>query len=305
MPNNLCNLLNSPRRCSDKHRMAMTQTDIQTYYRDFWKKMDEQTNASESGDSLAYSSPIEDAVVYPIYKRLIADLGIKADQGDILDIGTGAGRWTRFILNNFTPDSILGVDFAESSVELLNQWSKSLTSPSKVSFQAADITDPDCSIEGKFDLINIANVLFHIPEPEKFEQALCNIAGLLAQGGRVVTTEYLPRTSMRTQWMAVRSRYEFTAACENAGLEIADIRACSFFSNDPMGIDGPDNATRLHFNKVKTMTAQLMSGLTTDQSRSFVTELFAEIEHATLAFCSERIAQTDMPAQKLVVLRKR
>lgn len=105
--------------------------------------------------------------------------------------------------------------------------------------------------------------------------------------------------------MAVRSRYEFAAACENAGLEITDIRASSFFSNDPMGIDGPDEAARNHFNTVKGMTAQLINGLTTDDSRAFVTNLFAEIERAALTYCTERIAPIDMPAQKLVVLRKR
>jgi len=290
--------------CSDKPPMPMTQTDIQTYYRDFWGKMSEAHSAGTI-TALSYSSPIEDAVIYPIYERLIADLGIKVNGGDVLDIGAGAGRWIRFILDRFTPASLLGVDFAESSVELLNQWSASLSTPAKVSFQPADITAQECPITGHYDLINIANVLFHIPEPEKFEQALHNIAGLLADGGRIVTTEYLPRVSMRTNWMAVRSRYEFQHAIETAGLEICDIRACSFFSNDPMGIDGPDSATRKHFNTVRAMTTQLMGGLSTDDSRTFVTNLFAEIERAALAFCAERIAQADMPAQKLVVLRKR
>jgi SAM-dependent methyltransferase len=284
--------------------MPMTQSDIQTYYRDFWGKMN-RAHADGSSDALVYSSPIEDATIYPIYEQLIADLGIKVNGGKVLDIGSGAGRWIRFILDRFAPESLLGVDFAESSVGLLNDWSASLSTPAKVSFMAGDITAPLCAIEGQYDFINIANVLFHIPEPEKFEQALHNIANLLAEGGRVVTTEYLPRTSMRTQWMAVRSRYEFQDACETAGLEICDIRACSFFSNDPMGIDGPDAATRKHFYTVKAMSDQLIKGLTTDDSRTFVTNLFAEIERATLAFCTERTAQIDMPAQKLVVLRKR
>lgn len=282
----------------------MTQTDIQSYYRDFWGKMKEARSTGTDA-SLTYSSPIEDAVIYPIYEQLIADHGIRVNQGKVLDIGSGAGRWVRFILDRFTPESLMGVDFAESSVGLLNEWSASLATPTRVSFLTADITLSQCTIQGTYDLVNIANVLFHIPETDKFQHALSNIAGLLADGGRVVTTEFLPRTSMRTQWMAVRSRYEFTAACEKAGLEIADIRACSFFSNDPMGIDGPDNATRRHFYAVKSMVDQLVKGLDTDQSRNFITQLFAEIEKANLAFCTERIAQIDMPAQKLVVLRKR
>jgi len=284
--------------------MSMTQSDIQSYYRDFWGKMN-AAQSEGSGDDLAYSSPIEDATIYPIYERLIADLGIKVNQGRVLDIGSGAGRWARFVMDRYTPESFLGVDFAESSVEMLNQWSASLATPGRVSFKASDITSERCDIDGAFDFINIANVLFHIPEPEKFERALGNIAGLLGDGGRVVTTEYLPRTSMRTQWMSVRSRYEFEAACDRAGLEIVDIRASSFFSNDPMGIDGPDSGLRQHFNTVKSMSDQLLKGMANDQSRAYVTQLFAEVEKACIAFCSERIAQIDLPAQKLVVLRKR
>lgn len=177
--------------CSDKPAMPMTQTDIQTYYRDFWGKMNEAGTAG-ANSSLTYSSPIEDAVIYPIYERLIADHGIKIDQGNVLDIGTGAGRWIRFILDRFSPESILGIDFAESSVDLLNQWSTSLTTPAQVSFQAADITAPQCPVHGQYDLINIANVLFHIPETDKFEQALGNIACLLARRHRARRHRRIP-----------------------------------------------------------------------------------------------------------------
>lgn len=285
----------------------MTQQDIQTYYRDYWKQANTDHAASDQ-KALVYSSPVEDAAIYPIYEKLIADLGIRINQARVLDIGSGAGRWIRFILERFTPDTLTGVDFAESSVMLLNEWCAGLDTPTKVSFQVADITAPDLALEAgavAFDTINIANVLFHIPEPEKFERAMSNLASLLAPDGRIITTEYLPRATMRTNWMSVRSRYEFEDACEKAGLAIAEIRACSFFSNDPMGIDGPDAGTRKRFAAVKAMTQQLLGGVTNDQSRQFVTQLFAEIEHACIEFCTERVAHIDMPAQKLVVLRKR
>jgi SAM-dependent methyltransferase len=277
--------------------MPMTQQDIQTYYREHWG----ENTASEDAASLAYSSPIEDAVIYPIYNKLIQDLAINTNR--ILDIGCGSGRWTRFFLDRFTPQSICGLDFAESSVAVLSDWSKTINTQAQLSFHHADITATSLPIEGRFDLINIANVLFHIPEQDKFEQALKNIAALLAEGGRAVTTEYLPNASMRTNWMLVRSRYEFEAACKRAGLEIADIRACSFFSNDPMGIDGPDDATRAKFNKVRDFTQQLLSSVADDNSRSVLITFLSQIDAACLDYCNHHIAQIDMPAQKLVVLR--
>ena len=275
----------------------MTQQDIQTYYREHWG----ERSVSPDAAGLAYSSPIEDAVICPIYNKLILDNAIPTSR--ILDIGCGSGRWTRFFLEHFTPQSICGIDFAESSVSILREWCAKLDTQTQLSFHHADITAPSLPIEGRFDLINIANVLFHIPEPDKFTQALKNIAALLAEGGRVITTEYLPHASMRTNWMLVRSRYEFESACSAAGLEIADIRACSFFSNDPMGIDGPDTATRARFNKVRAFTNQLLTSVADESSRTALTTFLVDIESACIEFCNERIAPIDMPAQKLVVLR--
>lgn len=287
--------------------MAMTQDDIRSYYREHWSSANEAQQAGTQS-ALSYSSPIEDAVIYPVYEQLIADLGIRMNDASVLDIGSGSGRWIRFLLERFTPKTLTGIDFAESSVMLLNEWSAGLDTETDISFQAADISEPGLQLsntpDAGYDTINIANVLFHIPEADKFQNALRNLASLIADDGRIITTEYLPRTSMRTQWMAVRSRYEFEQACTSVGLRIADTRACSFFSNDPMGIDGPDDATRKHFYQVRALTKQLLDGVNNDQSRAFITQLFAEIEHACLEFCSERIAQQDMPAQKLVVLRK-
>ena len=287
----------------------MTQGDIQNYYRDHWKSVGD-ARAEGNETAMAYSSPVEDAVIYPVYERLIADLGLRAD-GHILDVGSGSGRWARFFLDRYAPASLTGVDFAEASATLLNDWAGGLVSSAAVAFHAADITSPGVEIprpEGAgdgFDLINIGNVLFHIPEPEKFEQALVNTARLLAPGGRAVTTEYMPRASMRTNWMAVRSRYEFEAACGRAGLEIADVRACSFFSNDPMGIDGLDDGTRLRFNTVRQLSKQLVDAMGNEQSKRFAVMMLAEIEHACLRYCAERVPAVDMPAQKLVVLRKK
>ncbi len=286
--------------------MAMTQSDIQSYYQDYWKQTNDQLTHGDQG-ALTYSSPIEDPVIYPIYEKLINNMNLRFNNARVLDIGSGSGRWIRFILNRYTPETLNGIDFAESSVHLLNEWAGTLETSSKVSFQSADITDPNLSIdipENGYDTINIANVLFHIPEPEKFQQALVNLSKLIAPDGRIITTEYLPRTSMRTQWMSVRSRYEFEHACHQANLEIVAIEPCSFFSNDPMGIDGPDHLTRNRFNKVRAMSKQLIESVANDQSRDYLAQFLSEIEHACIDFCNERISKIDFPAQKLVVLQR-
>jgi len=83
----------------------MTQQCIRRHYEGEWKdKSDHATNLGE----IAYSSPVEDAIVYPLYRQMIADLKLRVTGGDVLDIGSGSGRWIRFFLENFTPRRLTG-----------------------------------------------------------------------------------------------------------------------------------------------------------------------------------------------------
>ncbi|MBC7773178.1 MAG: class I SAM-dependent methyltransferase [Pyrinomonadaceae bacterium] len=281
--------------------MPMTQDDIRLHYESSWKT---QADSAQSSGELAYSCPVEDAVLYPIYERLLHDLQIKVTGGRVLDVGSGSGRWIRFLLG-FVPQHLAGVDFTQSAIDLLRKWCPS-SPQTRMTFERADITAPSLELSepGPYDLINIANVLFHIPESEKFISALCNLSQLLSPTGRIVTTEYLPRNSMRTRWMLVRSRYEFQEAVEAANLRIVDIRATSFFSNDPMGIDGPDSFGREEFRQVRAAQQMLLRSNSTQKSLDFFRDLFIASERAALAYCAERIAPIDMPSQKLVTLAR-
>ena len=50
--------------------------------------------------------------------------------------------------------------------------------------------------------------------------------------------------------------------------------------------------------------ASLLASNLDETSRAFLVELFAEIELAAVGFARERVAEVDLPSQKLVVLRK-
>jgi len=278
--------------------MPLLQADIREHYETEWKKLDD---VARDDAGLAYSNPIEDAVLYPIYFELLRDLKIPVDSGAVLDVGAGSGRWIRFFSQKFKPAFLMGIDFTQASIDLL-QKRYGQTPGTQTAFQTADLTDPALDLGRKFDLINVMNVLFHIPEPDRFSVAMRNLAKHLAPGGRIVTTEYMPRQSMRTNWMLVRSRYEFEAAAAAVGLKIASIRASCFFSNDPMGVDGPDTGLRNQFNVVRAGMNQILSTPMNDQAKSFFTKFLADVESSMLNFCRERLADVDMPSQKLVVL---
>jgi SAM-dependent methyltransferase len=272
------------------------QEDIRRHYEQAWKTAD--TAGGETG--LNYSNPTEDAVLYPIYQQLLNDLKITVNGGDILDVGTGSGRWVRYFFERFKPASLLGVDFTQASVDLLTK--RYSNGPISATFRVADLTQPELDLGQKFDLINVMNVLFHIPEPDRFLHAMRNLAAHLAPGGRIVTTEYLPRTSVRTNWMLVRSRYDFESAVAAVGLRIIATRASCFFSNDPMGIEGGDHGIRNQFYAVKAGMDQIWKLTTDPVARGFFLKFFSDMETASLNFCRERMADQELPSQKLVVL---
>lgn len=286
--------------------MTMMQEDIQQYYQQNWQQTLEKAS---DVTQLAYSNPVEDAVLYPLYELLLRDSGVRVDGGRILDVGSGSGRWARFFLERFRPARFVGIDFASSSIDLLRKWHPQAAS-CRPEFIVADVTSPGMAassddrddIGGPFDIINIANVLFHIPEPDRFDRALQNLAMKLAPGGRIITTEYMPRMTRRTKWMLVRSRYDFTEAAKRAGLRIIDIRATGFFANDPLGLDGPDGSVRARFNSVRQRMEALWSSCTNEDTRRFVQQLYIEVERAVMAFSEERVPAIDFPSQKLVIL---
>ena len=280
--------------------MPMTQADIRSFYQRHWK---EQSDGAHTTGDLASSSPIEDRVLYPLYARLLRDLAVRVDGGRVLDIGCGSGRWIRFFLENFRPALLRGMDVTPQSIELLQRWHPTAAG-TRLEYRVGDITSADLSVDEPFDCINIANVLFHIPEVDLFTRALANLARLVAPGGRIFTTEYLPRCAMRTEWMLVRSRYQFEEQVREAGLRILTMRAFGFFANDPMGVDGPDSGTRGYFHRVRTGIQNVLKSPLDASNRTYFIDLFAEIERALLAFCGERMADIELPAQKLVVLAR-
>lgn len=280
--------------------MPMTQADIQSHYETEWKQKSE-TAGGES--ELSYSEDFDDEAFYPRLVQLIADLGMRVDGGRVLDVGSGSGRWIRFFLDRYKPERLVGIDYTVASIDLLRKWSPE-NSDTELKFSVADITDPALDLGEEFDLVNVSSVLFHIPEEQLFARALSNLAKLVSEDGYIITNEYLPHMTMRTEWMMVRSRYEFEKAVHAAGLRIADIRPCIFFGKAAMGIDGPDDGVRGKLQAVRVKMDGVMKSNLDQSSLSFFVTFFAEIDEAMVAFCSQYIAPINLPGAKLVALKR-
>lgn len=278
----------------------LAQADIRQQYTKIWG---EEKKRSDAGVVSVHGPRAEDLVVQPLYLEMLRELKVDVGggRGEVADVGCGAGRWVRFFQEQVRPRRVVGIDVTNESVELLRSRHAS-DATTAVEFRVGDITSASLNVDATFEVVNIANVLFHVPENDLFQQALVNLRRMVKPGGCIMTTEYLPRCEMRTDWMRVRSRYTFERAVKQAGLKIAAIRAFAVFNNDPMGIDGFDDGTRGRFNSVRAKFAMLEKGLTDPASRNFVDELRAEIDRAVLEWARERVAEIEMPSQKMVAL---
>jgi SAM-dependent methyltransferase len=277
----------------------MTQEDIRRHYEVEWKQ---QSDAAEASSDMPYCSPLDDAVVLPAYRRLLADANLAVRGGRVLDVGAGSGRWVRFLIDHYGPRRVVAIDFARSSIDLLQRWLRPAPS-TELECRQMDVTAERFDLTERFDLINAQNVLYHIPEPDLHRRALRNLASVLDRSGAIVINEYMPRASMRTEWMLARSRYEVEHAVKEAGLRIAAMVPCKFFDGSSMGVDGPEGAVRSRLQAVWSRMDGLLKADLDPEAKRFFLSLFAELDGAVGDFCRERMAAVEFPAGKFLVLR--
>ena len=224
--------------------MAMTQNDIQEYYQTAWPDQIQKTKQGQA----APEAGLDDFIVVDAHESFLRQNRVKVDGADVLDIGCGMGRWIQFFLERFAPASVTGVDYVEASV---NHMKLRYQEHEQADFVVGDITSPDFDLGRRFDVINIVSVLFHIPDDEQYLQTLVNLRKHLKPGGLILTNDYLPAATYRTNMMLVRSRSEYEAYSRRAGLEIAHMDVGYFLAQHPMAVlDSDDRRVLMMMNGV-------------------------------------------------------
>ena len=96
--------------------MPMTQQDIRIHYESEWKITSE---SAPDTTGLRYSNEVEDAVLYPAYEQLVADLKLKVDGGRVLDVGSGNGYLGRKLAR--AGAAIQGIELSDRFAEMAEE----------------------------------------------------------------------------------------------------------------------------------------------------------------------------------------
>lgn len=151
-----------------------------------------------------------------VFQRVVAALDIDLAKARVLEVGPGTGFYLRLWRQQGVRD-LSGLDIAASAVAQLS------TKFPKVKLSCGDVSEDVSALRaahpGGFDVISAFDVLFHVMDDEKYEQAFKNVESLLAPGGWFVFSEKLlhHRTQRRVNYVN-RSIEQTTAAVLDAGL---------------------------------------------------------------------------------------
>lgn len=157
--------------------------------------------------------------------QVVAKHALQIAGKHILDIGSGTGFYVDFFQKH-NPAAITGLDISETSVLYLKT-----TFPTH-EFYTADISNDRLPVEGAYEIISAAGVLYHIVKDDLFEQALANICRLLVPGGYLFVTDAFEKPLLPTASHArLRPLSAYRPAFEGNGLEILELLPVYYLSN--------------------------------------------------------------------------
>jgi SAM-dependent methyltransferase len=116
--------------------------------------------------------------------RLLDDQQLRGSlkERSVLDVGPGIGMWIDFWRTRGVQD-LVGLDITSAGFERLHGLF-----PDAVLVRG-DIGDAGLEVARRFDIISVASVLLHVTDDSKWEQALSNLARLLAPGGLLLVVD--------------------------------------------------------------------------------------------------------------------
>lgn len=153
--------------------------------REFWdRRLAQQFDLRGTGQpglSAAYNLACYDL------RRAVLEKALRAADFDprgrtVLDVGCGSGFFTAYYLSRGA--RLTGIDIAPTSIERLQARHP------EARFLLADVSE--AALDGRYDLVNAFDVLYHITDDARWERAVRTLAAAVEPGGLLVLTDTFP-----------------------------------------------------------------------------------------------------------------
>jgi SAM-dependent methyltransferase len=188
------------------------------------------TGVGHLGFSLEYNKWLYKSRLSTI-KRVLKDKNINYQEKSLLDIGVGTGFyipfWEKLGIKNIT-----GIDITTKSVEELKKKYP------KYDFIKADISEQNLPLSKKFDIITAFDVLFHIIDEEKFEQAIRNIKKFSHKNAVILIMDnFLKKYKPPRYHEYDRTLEYYKKIMISDSIKIIDVKPIFYFMNAPIDIE--------------------------------------------------------------------
>lgn len=207
--------------------------------KEYWsKRLD--GNISLTGVGFAHFGESYNEYMYKmkriVLERTILKYKFNIESTRILELGCGSGFYVD-IWHNLDAADLVGIDITNESVKHLS------AKYSKYSFYEADITSSTLIndlpfLRGKFDLITAFDVLFHVVDDDKLEQAIKNIRLLCSEDGYIFITDVFLHQRPYNEYFHYKSRLlkDYIQILGRNGIEIVNRTPVHYLANAPFDI---------------------------------------------------------------------
>lgn len=171
-----------------------------------------------------------------VFLSQLTKLNLNIKNSNVLDIGSGTGFYIQ-AWHELGATKITGVDITPTSVENLKK-----TFPIHHFFQSdiGDINFNNSNQFSQYDLISSMDVLFHIVDDTRFEQAVKNIASITAKDGYFVYSDnFLNQDTKRGESQVSRSKKYLLDVFANNGFEVITFKPFMYLTNAPIDSKNP------------------------------------------------------------------
>ena len=171
-----------------------------------------------------------------VFMKVLKGMNLNFQQSSALDIGSGTGfyiqAWRELMVKDIT-----GADISKTAVENLKNTFKQQT------FHQIDIGDVAFNAQAglkQFDLVSSMDVLFHIVDDARFEQAIANIASLMKDNAYFVYSDnFLNHEVFRGESQVSRTKSYLLSVFEKNNLKLVTRKPFMYLTNSPIDSKNP------------------------------------------------------------------